>query len=121
MSDIKAGTVAFVKITGEPTFVLSIVERASSHYTGEYEKKEGRDDFERPIYQVVSGPTAICRTASIGNSGTHYNVKSFTLPELETIEEQKKRFIAEREELRAHFTNQNGASTPTADLGFSNN
>jgi hypothetical protein len=91
---IKAGEVAFLKTTGESVFVL------------QYPNETSEATVRRPI---------------AGRDGIDHIKESFRHDELETLEEQKHRFMSEREELLAKYiTNPNQTPSPT-DLGFSNN
>lgn len=122
MSDIKAGTVAFMKTTGEPVFVLAITDTPHIVFTGYELDKKGALDYKRPKNTEVSPVTVYVRRANHSNEGgTYHGTETYTLQELETQEEQKRRFIAEREELRAHFAGQNGQAPAIADLGFGQN
>lgn len=70
---IKRGDVAYIKTTGEAVFVLEI-----------YEGEGSLVDVRRPV---------------MGQNGISHSVDSFRLEELETFDQQRKRFLQEREDL----------------------
>lgn len=76
---IKVGEVAFLKTTDEPVFVLEI-----------------NDAGEQGFFPQV----ATVRRPVQGDSGVHHDSENFYAIELESLEEKKARFKAERDEFR---------------------
>jgi hypothetical protein len=95
---IKAQEVAFVKTTGEPVIVLEypLVNRSLNS----------------------TSDTVRVRRPVNGKHGISHNVDYFESFELESLDEQRKRFISEREEMVRKFgpTNEH---IPSENTGFS--
>ena len=75
MSEIKAGTVAYIKATDEPAFVLAIQQGPTEHVQG----------FK------VDGPVAWVRRPRAGNDGVQHTIELFHLMELEPLEDGQNR------------------------------
>jgi hypothetical protein len=86
MNDVKVGTVAFLKSTEEPAFVLEIKKGAG---------------FQ--VFPELSGDVATVRRPTSGRDGVRHNVEVFSIEELETLEAKQSRQILEMEELKARF------------------
>lgn len=86
MNEIKVGTVAFLKSTEEPCFVLKI-EEGAPHVT----------------FPDLSKQVATVRRPSQGRDGVRHHVEIFAIEELETLETKQSRQIGEMEELKARF------------------
>lgn len=94
---IKQGEVAFLKTTGEGVFVLEIKD--PSPKLGD---KELIVEVRRPV---------------AGQGGIQHKVETFYLNELESYDEQKRRFLSEREEVLRKFGPQ-AANEQTKSEGF---
>jgi len=93
---IKQGEVVFVKTTGEAVFVLRF----------------GPDD---PDLVTVRRPVA-------GQDGIRHEKSQFFSEELESLEDQRKRFMAEREEIvKKYGPKTDELSSLTPDPRFSEN
>jgi hypothetical protein len=92
---IKAREVAFIKTTGESVFVL------------EYPTAE-------------SAVTAKVRRPIMTRDGVKHETEWFAYDELETLDEQRKRFLSEREEIIQKYAPTPKAS-PVDDGGFFSN
>lgn len=88
MENIKAGTVAYIKATDEPVFVLAL--------------NEGPLEMQYPKLSVP-GTYAWVRRPRAGNDGVQHSVELFMTAELETLEEGQNRKVSEMEELKARF------------------
>lgn len=84
---IKPNEVAFIKTTGEAVFVLSLCEDT---------------------------PCAAVRRPVAGQDGIRHEREQFFLAELETLDEQRKRFMAEREEVMKKYGPSKDAETAAA-------
>lgn len=80
MENITAGQVAHLKTTGEPCFVLAIVDNVAS--------------VRRPVDT---------------EHGVVHQVEEFTVAELETLADVQNRKIQEMQELKARFANSDNA------------
>ena len=90
---IKQGEVAFIKTTGESVFVLD------SKYNVEVVEQDGT--------KVLSVMVKVRRPVA-GTDGIRHQIDFFFEAELESLDEQKARFFAEREEV----FNKYGKTTP---------
>lgn len=88
---IKAQEVAFIKTTGEAVMVLS------------YPNSNNKATVRRPIQ---------------GNNGIFHKTEEFNYFELETLDEQRKRYLGEREELMRKYAPKSDESPATPDNGF---
>lgn len=89
MSDIKAGSVALVRTTGEPVFVLAVrkeVDAATLNNVPE-----------------LSGLVADIRRMNGGANGTFYDNTSLYVEELETEDAAVSRKVSEAQEMKARF------------------
>lgn len=84
MSNIKAGELARLKVSGEDVFVLAI-----------------NDKFE----------TVEVRRPTAGQNGVFHMTETFTLAELETPSESRSRIAAEQMELRNLFSKTESSGT----------
>jgi hypothetical protein len=73
---IKENDVAFIRTTGEAIFILSFLP------------EEGTVDVRRPI---------------AGQEGIKHVVETFRVQELESLDEQRERFLAERKQVYEKF------------------
>ena len=92
---IKAGEVAFLKTTGEAVFIL-----------GFYADGPGSDKD----YVKVRRPIA-------GQDGIKHTIEQFQLNELESLEEQQARFVAERQKVMDKY-GPKGDAPGVEDAGF---
>lgn len=88
---IKPDDVAFIKTTGEAVFVLRFFE------SDEWDQTVSNVDVRRPI---------------MGQKGCKHVIETFRVAELETLEEQREKYLAEQEERVKRFTK------PSADATF---
>jgi len=91
---IRARDIAFIKTTGETVFVL------------EYPTSTGKVSVRRPV---------------ASQDGINHNTEVFDYDELETKEEQNKRFLSEREEILAKYVTSANQAATSSDNGFSSN
>lgn len=96
---IKAGEVAFLKTTGEAVFVLTINEVLG----------EGN-----------LGNTVAVRRPIVGQNGIEHDENVFFIGELESLDDQQTRFMAERKAVVEKYGPKNEAVT-LADNGFGAN
>ena len=89
---IKPGTVALLKSSQEPVFVLELVQGDAG---------------------ILSNVQAVVRRPVEGNAGISHMIERFYIEELETLEERHTRQIAEMEEMKARFS-------PRSDLPIPN-
>lgn len=80
---IKQGDVAFVKTTGEAVYVMDFTDPSP---------KIGDKDLQVQVRRPVAG-----------QDGIRHQTEYFQLGELETQDEQRKRFMADREEMLAKY------------------
>jgi hypothetical protein len=85
------GQVMYLKTTGEPVFVLEHVNR-------EVNDKAVPGDW-----------VSVRRPVQTENSGIRHQVEKFRVDELETKEEQKAQFMAEREEIVKKYGNKSSS------------
>lgn len=93
---IKQGEVAFLKTTGEAVFVLEINDPSPK-----FGDKELTVAVRRPV---------------AGQNGIQHVEDKFLLAELESYDDQKKRFQAERDEVLNRFGKTNDQETPKSFL-----
>lgn len=99
---IKLYDVAFLKTTGEAVTVLAFNDTSP---------KIG----DKPLLVTVRRPVA-------GQNGITHVVESFYLPELETLEEQRAKFIAERQQMVEKYgPKADTLPSVNPDNGFSSN
>lgn len=97
---IKAGEVSFIKTTGEAVFVLNVATP---------EPKNCPSLFDTVV--TVRRPV-------MGQNGVRHLEDRFYLEELETLDEQRKRFIAEREEVMKKYGPKTEELNANPDTGF---
>lgn len=85
MSDIKAGTVALVRTTGEPVFVLAV------------------DNATVSSYPDLSGVFTKVRRSNGGQSGGFFEIVELAIEELETEDAAVSRKVSEAQEMKARF------------------
>lgn len=90
---IKANEVAYLKTTGEPVFVLEIMP-------------EGMVDVRRP---------------SQGQNGIDHHVETFRNTELETLEEQRSKFMSEKMNILEKYGPKAAAAPGSEDFGLLSN
>lgn len=81
---IKVATVAFLKTTEEPVFVLALG------------KKED-------VNEGLSGDVATVRRPVVGEQGVSHKIEVFYTEELESLEDKRKRNIAEFSSMKAQI------------------
>lgn len=91
---MKPGEVALLKATEEQVFILDI--------------RKGTD-FQH--FPQLSGQVAVVRRARLSKDGVLHSQETFTIEELESVDERQKRQAADLAELRAQYDNLN----PTPD------
>jgi hypothetical protein len=80
---IKQGEVAFIKTTGEAVFVFDVI-------------LQGSDPLAQYNKVYVRRPIA-------GQNGIQHAQETFHLEELESLDEQRERFLAERKQVYEKF------------------
>lgn len=98
---IKEKEVAFLKTTGEAVFVLAINDPAP---------KLGDKDLDVAVRRPISG-----------QNGIRHEVEKFHLAELESFEDQKARFMTEREEMLKKYGPKTDQLASDSNLGFGSN
>lgn len=87
MSEIKAGTIVYHKVTEEPMFVLEV-----------------SGNYQTVSYPQLSGLVAKVRRPTVEKEGNvKHHIDYFTVEELETAEDGQNRKLAEMEELKARY------------------
>lgn len=98
MADIKSGTIAYVKITDEPVYVLDIKPLTGMHY----------------MAGMLSGIEATVRRPNVDEHGRIVHlVEKFFVEELETEEEAEIRKAGKLEALKAQFKAERASLDPS--------
>src|ERR1700723_2919870 len=99
--EIKAGEIAYIKITDEPVYVLDIKPLAGFHvYAG-----------------ILSGVEATVRRPNVDEHGRiDHRIEKFFVEELETEEDANIRKSGKLEALKAQFKAERAAIDPTGKL-----
>ena len=92
---IKVGEVAFVKTTGEAVLIMGL----------------GIGDFPD------LGPLFVAKRPVAGQNGIEHKMESFYAAELESLEEQQARFVAERQKVMDKY-GPKGDAPGVEDAGF---
>lgn len=98
---IKQGEVAFVKTTGEAVFVLSFKDPSP---------KLGDKDF-----------LAVVRRPIAGQDGVRHEINEFFTGELETIDQQRDRMVAEQMKIAEKYGPKAQTDTFNPNTGFPSN
>lgn len=105
MAEIKAGQIAFVKITDEPVYVLDIKTLGGYH----------------ALAGVLSGVEATVRRPNVDEHGRIlHNIEKFFVDELETEEDADIRKASKLETLKAQFKAERSALDPQGKLAGAN-
>jgi hypothetical protein len=98
---IKQGDVAFIKTTGEAVYVLEFHDPAP---------KFGDKDLAVSVRRPVAG-----------QDGVRHVIDEFQFGELESLDEQRKRFMSEREEVLKKYGPIAGEQEASANNRFGDN
>jgi hypothetical protein len=105
MAEIKPGTIAYIKITDEPIFVLDIKPLSGLHV----------------MAGVLSGVEATVRRPNVDEHGSiNHKIEKFFVDELETEEDAELRKTQKLEVLKAQFKAERAQSDPLSKLAGAN-
>jgi len=82
--EIKPGTIAYLKTTEEPVFVLDVTETISN-------------------FPALSGTVVTVRRPVLGEGGFEHRVETFHVEELESLEAKRKQKLQDMASFKAHF------------------